>query len=99
MSLINAEPLRVQACVRVAPPAASASWKYPFSGPSVRAPSPATCLPTQKVEGSTAFELRAWCWAFPSTLRALSGLGRPGAAGQDVGQIERRGLLELRVAA
>jgi hypothetical protein len=35
----------------------------------------------------------------PSTLPVSSGLGRPDVAGQDVGQIERSGLLELRVAA
>jgi hypothetical protein len=61
---------------------------------------PHVLLAMQKVEGSNPFELRARCWAaFPSTLPVSSGLGRPQAAGQDVGQIERRGLLELRVAA
>jgi hypothetical protein len=57
-------------------------------------------LAMQKVEGSNPLELRAWCWAaFPSAPPVSSGLGRPEAAGQDVGQIERLGLLELRVAA
>jgi hypothetical protein len=57
-------------------------------------------LAMQKVEGSDPFELRARCRAtFPGTLPVLSGLGRPEVAGQDVGQIERRGLLELCVAA
>ena len=46
------------------------------------------------------FELRARCQAaFPGTLPVSSVLGRPEAAGQDIGQIERGGLLELRVAA
>jgi hypothetical protein len=57
-------------------------------------------LAMQKVEGSNPLEFRAWCWAaFPRALPVSSGLGRAEVAGQDVGQIDRLGLLELRVAA
>jgi hypothetical protein len=61
---------------------------------------PHVLLAMQKVVRSNPFEFRARCRAaFPGTLPVSSWLGRPEVAGQDVGQIERSGLLELGVAA